>query len=231
MQTNGFTKIEVFNKTQRKIFYILAGLSLAFAVMYFFTEWDYDLGEAAIFSLFLVLTGCILFFLAKTQITVLYILEGALFINAIIWFIYMIDGIEAASYPAAIVVAIDCATIFFTIMISKRNKRYRQYNDLIMNQGVESVDTIAAACDISETVVIEDIKKLAVKGVIPKEIVNRMLPKGQAAPLPQTSFSNNFRTSAPPQMVTVACPGCGAQMTIARGSFCSCEYCGTSVHA
>lgn len=231
MQSNNSTTIDIFNKSQKKVFYVFAGLFFLFglfAVLLSFTE---DI-SFFVMVIYLGAAGCALIFLARTQTRIVNILAGILFVLSVIWFIVYAaaDNIETAFYPAAIGVAVGCVIIFFTRAISKRVNRYSQYINLIMYQGIVRVDTIVEASNIPYTVVVGDLKKMAAQEIIKKDVVDQLLYKNPADQKPQPTAINNVRTSRTSQMVTVVCPGCGAKMTVAKGAVCNCEYCDTPIH-
>lgn len=74
-------------------------------------------------------------------------------------------------------------------------------------------------------------KNRKAQGISQKDVTDQELPKDPVVQQPQPTPANHAGAAPPPQLSTVICPGCGARITLARGSLCDCEYCGTSVHA
>lgn len=126
------------------------------------------------------------------------------------------------------------AIIYFTRMAVKRSERCRQYINLIVNQEVESIDTIAGMCGQSYEVVLADLNKMVSQGIFKNAVIDQIsrtisIPRMQLNRQPQTVSGGNG--AEPPQMVTVTCSGCGAKMVVAKGAVCNCEYCDTPLNA
>ena len=127
------------------------------------------------------------------------------------------------------------AVLHYKKKTAKQSERIRQYINMIVNQGIESLDTIAAMSNVSYDVVVDDLNKMISQGILSNAVIDQMsrtivLSKARVAEQPQMVYVNNT-SSEPLQMVTVTCPGCGAKMPLAKGTVCNCEYCDTPINA
>lgn len=167
----------------------------------------------------------------KAQKTILYIVAGFLFLMAIGFFA------GDAAFLGILFAAGGGAVIYYNQKAAKRSERFRQYINMIVNQGIESIDTMAAMSNTPYEVVVSDLNKMVGQGILKNAVIDQMsrtvvIPK--AAPMvqqPQPTLLNSLGVTSAPQMLAVTCPGCGAKMTLAKGSVCSCEYCDTPIHA
>lgn len=129
------------------------------------------------------------------------------------------------------------ALIVYAGQMAKRAKRNKQYIDMIVNQQITSLDKIASVNNISYENVLKEVKQLISLGVLKGAQIDEMRhtimvaqperPQ-MAPPQYQQGYAQNDIPQAP-QFVTVACPGCGAKMSVQRGTTVSCEYCDTPV--
>ncbi len=95
--------------------------------------------------------------------------------------------------------------------------RYRKYVELINNNNISSIDTIASACGTNYDTCRAELATLISKGVFKNATIN------------DTNHTINFIKKAVPtngQVVMITCSGCGASITIAKGTSCECDYCG-----
>lgn len=168
----------------------------------------------------------------KNQKIIFYIAAGFLFLMAL-------AGFEEGSFFVGLVFAAGgAAVIYYTRKTTKQSERFRQYINLIVNQEIESIDTIASMTGIGYDVVVDDLNKMVSQEILKNAVVDQMtrtivLPKVQMVQQqPQMVYSNNMDGSSaePSQMVTVICPGCGAKMVVAKGTICNCDYCDTPVN-
>lgn len=168
----------------------------------------------------------------KNQKIAFYSVAGCLFLAAILMF----D--RGSAFMGLLFIAGGGAVIYYTQKTAKQSERFRQYIDLIVNQGVESIDTIAAMSNNGYDVVVADLNKMVSQGILKNAEVDEMsrtvvLSRMQEIQQPQIVYVDNAgaANSEPPQMVTVTCTGCGAKMAVARGRVCNCEYCDTPLSA
>lgn len=99
----------------------------------------------------------------------------------------------------------------------KKIARYKKYIELIINNNISSIDTIASACGTTYDVCRNELATLISKGVFKNATIN------------DTTHTINFvkKTSAiKGQAVMVTCSGCGASIAVAKGTSCECDYCG-----
>lgn len=130
------------------------------------------------------------------------------------------------------------ALIIYAGQMAKRANRNKQYIDMIVNQRITSLDTIASVNNISYENVLKEVRQLISLGVLKGaqiDEVRHMIMVAQPVrpqmtpPQYQQGYAQNIPQA--PQFVTVACPGCGAKMSVQRGMTVSCEYCDTPVSA
>lgn len=167
----------------------------------------------------------------KSQKIILYVVAAFLFIVAIGFFS------DENIFLGLLFAAGGGAVIYYNQKAAKRSERFRQYINMIVNQGIESIDTMAAMNNTPYDVVVSDLNKMVEQGILKNAVIDQMsrtvvMPK--AAPMvqqPQPSILGGFGVGATPEMITATCSGCGAKMVLAKGSVCSCEYCDTPIHA
>lgn len=167
----------------------------------------------------------------KSQKIILYIVAGFLFLVAIAFFS------DESVFLGLLFAAGGGAVIYYNQKAAKRSERFRQYINMIVNQGIESIDTMAAMSNTPYEVVVSDLNKMVGQGILKNAVIDQMsrtvvMPK--AAPVvqqPQPSLLSSFGVTSSPQIITVTCSGCGAKMALAQGSVCNCEYCDTPIHA
>ena len=167
----------------------------------------------------------------KTQKTVLNGVAGFLLI------IGLILTLADAVFVGFVFIAGGAAIVYYNQMAAKRSERFRQYINMIVNQGIESIDTMASMSNTPYEVVVSDLNKMVGQGILKNAVIDQMsrtvvMPK--TAPMvqqPQPSILSSLGVTSAPQVITVACSGCGAKVALTRGSVCNCEYCDTPIHA
>ena len=169
----------------------------------------------------------------KNQKIIFYVVAGFLFFMALMSF--SLGGFSNFLWGILFAVG-GGAVIYYTQKTVKQSERFRQYINLIVNQGIDSIDTIAAMSDIDSDVVVADLNKMVSQGILKNAVVDQMLRTVTLQPVvqqPQIVYANNANVtnSEPPQIVTATCPGCGAKMAVAKGTVRICEYCDTPINA
>ena len=137
-------------------------------------------------------------------------------------------------------IAGGAALIYFGIKNKKKVERYKGYIELVANQKVYSIDTIANTMNVTYDLAKEEIGKLISKGSFRGATINeltrsidivqvqqpvRMQPAMQAM---AQNMINGYMESAPVSAanVTATCPGCGGTMAAQKGATVECDYCG-----
>lgn len=103
----------------------------------------------------------------------------------------------------------------------KKIARYRKYIELIINNNISSIDTIASVCGISYETCRSELTTLISKGVL------------KNATISDTTHTINFTKkimASTEQAVMVTCSGCGASVAIPKGTRCECDYCGNTLN-
>lgn len=130
------------------------------------------------------------------------------------------------------------ALIYYAGKLTKRAERNRKYIEYIVNQDETSLDKIANMCNIQYDTVVKEISQLIKLGVLKNatidesyrtiSIVKAAAPTASRA---LESFAEAFAEPASSEVVVVKCPGCGAKLTLQRGTTVNCDYCDCPVSA
>ena len=137
-------------------------------------------------------------------------------------------------------IAGGAALIYFGIQNKKKVERYKGYIELVANQKVYSIDTIANTMNVTYDLAKEEIGKLISKGSFRGATINEltrsidivqvqqpihMQPSMQAM---AQNMINGYMEAAPAAAVnvTATCPGCGGTMAAQKGATVECDYCG-----
>ena len=106
----------------------------------------------------------------------------------------------------------------------KNAKKYRMYIDIVVNQDIHSIDSIAEAVDLPCEAVKKDLQEMIDMGYFKNAYINHgnreISLKKREAP-----------KQAVAQTKTTRCPGCGANNVVTTGMTTECEYCGTKIVA
>jgi hypothetical protein len=134
-----------------------------------------------------------------------------------------------SSFGGAMLYFIGAVAVF---IYGKKNdgkiERYKKYIDMVVNQHIDNIDTMANACGIPYGTCRGELATLIAKDVF------------KGASIDDTTHTLNLmRRVAPPVevmgratvTVTVTCSGCGATAAITQGTSCECEYCGNILNA
>jgi len=133
--------------------------------------------------------------------------------------------------------------ILYAGKMAKRGVRNRKYIDMIVNQRETSIEKIASVCNVRYDIAVKELNQLQMLGVLKNAIINegtRTIEMPQAPQISQTmqQFQGGFDVfntfvqadnNVPVETVVVACPGCGAKVTLQKGSTATCEYCDTPI--
>lgn len=127
------------------------------------------------------------------------------------------------------------ALILYAEQMAKRANRNKKYIDMIVNQRITSLDTIASTNNISYDNVQKEIRQLITLGVLKDAQIDEMhhsitlaQPSVSQSPV-QGIQQKNPDDSAAAGTVVVTCPGCGAKVSVRAGQTISCEYCDTPI--
>lgn len=122
--------------------------------------------------------------------------------------------------------------IYYSTRIAKKAARNRDYINMIVNQDIDDVTIIANACGVTVQQAEKEISQLISIGVLKNttldtasHIVTMTRPQIQQA----RDYSNYDSGSG--DVVAVVCPGCGAKMTLRRGTSTTCDYCDAPIVA
>ena len=115
----------------------------------------------------------------------------------------------------------------------KKAEQYRKYLNVIVNSGERSIDNIASAMSVTYEAARSDIQAMIDDGFLKGACIHegkREVVLRQDAPIAQPVYATQSSTAvetAPPQIKTVRCSGCGANNVVTDGCVTECEYCGT----
>lgn len=164
-------------------------------------------------------------------------------IGAILVFIG-ISSFGESFLAALFFIAGGVALFYYAEKMAKRAVRNRNYIDFIINQGETSIDKIANMCNVQYPIVVKEVNQLINMGVLKDAIVNEatrsvnMMKKDPTISV-MNEVMNGFEqgmqvgegTYTSNEMVTVTCSGCGAKVSIKRGTSINCEYCDMPISA
>ena len=132
-----------------------------------------------------------------------------------------------SSFGGALLYFIGAVAVF---VYGKKNdekiERYKKYIDMVANQHIDNIDTMANACGIPYGTCRGELATLIAKDVF----------KGASIDDTTHTLSLMKRVAPPVEVmgratVTVTCSGCGATVAITQGTSCECEYCGNILNA
>lgn len=166
----------------------------------------------------------------KSQKTLLNVAAGFLFFIAFGMFV------SDEPFMGILFILGGIVVLYFSRKASRRSERYRQYINMIVNQEIQSIDTIAAMNNTSYETVLSDLNKMVEQGILKNAVIDQMsrtviVPNARPVEQPQMAYGGGVSSAVSAQKITVSCPGCGAKMAVAKGSVCNCEYCDTPVSA
>ena len=110
--------------------------------------------------------------------------------------------------------------------------KFKKYINIVANQNVKSIDSIASAMGVSYSEAEKDLQNMIDIGYLPGAYIhqgNREIILKQHAPV--ASNQESAAVQSAPQMTTKSCPGCGANNVVSVGKVAECEYCGTPISA
>ncbi len=120
--------------------------------------------------------------------------------------------------------------IYFSTKIAKTAARNRDYIDMIVNQDIDDINVMSQACGVSVDTVEKELSQLIAIGVLKNTSIDYnshtiafSRPAGGVAAA--GAASQGSAPTAGGEMVTVACPGCGAKLSVRKGTHCTCDYC------
>ena len=122
--------------------------------------------------------------------------------------------------------------VYYSTRIAKKAARNRDYINMIVNQDIDDVTIIADACGVTVDKAESEIQQLISIGVLKN---TRLDTTAHVVTMTrsQVQQAQNYAASdmGGGDLVSVVCPGCGAKMTLRRGTSVSCEYCDAPIVA
>jgi hypothetical protein len=119
------------------------------------------------------------------------------------------------------------------ILIGNKNKRaarrYKRYITIISNQGITSIDELAAAVSVSYDAAVKDLQKMLDLGFF----AGAYIDAARREILLPENHPNAYETGDRPERkdTVVICKGCGANNKIGKNSVGECEFCGSPISA
>ena len=104
--------------------------------------------------------------------------------------------------------------------------KYKKYIDIVVNQNVKSIDSIASAVGLPYDVAAKDLQDMINVGYLEGAYIhqgNREITWKQQEP---TAYAQ-----AAPQTTVIHCLNCGANNVVVVGSVSKCEYCEKPINA
>ncbi|MCQ4865266.1 hypothetical protein [Pseudoflavonifractor phocaeensis] len=132
------------------------------------------------------------------------------------------------------------ALIVVGTRMKKTGLKYRRYINLVVNNRLSSIDKIASGMGCSYDQAVVDLQKMQDDGYFPHALIDFSkglfyldgIPRdmGGTADAPHPASPRPGEgVEAPPAVKVVTCRSCGAQNTVAAGTVCECEYCGSPI--
>ena len=128
--------------------------------------------------------------------------------------------------------------IYYANKNKKKVERYKVYIDLVANQKIYSIDTIANTLNIPYDEAKKDIQSLIDRGSFRGASINELSRMVEIQAITQNAPQQSFwggvneaingaaSSNANAQTVTAICPGCGGTMVATKGATVECDYCG-----
>jgi hypothetical protein len=127
-------------------------------------------------------------------------------------------------------VTIGGTLISIGIYTIRSAKRFLRYIDLVVEQEVTSLDSIAGSMSTSYDVAKKDLQKLISDGYLTGSYIDdstREVVFPRKNPIQYTVTVNDLPVNNVPQAVT--CKSCGANNEVIIGSVGECEFCGSPI--
>lgn len=123
--------------------------------------------------------------------------------------------------------------VYYSTRIAKTAARNRDYINMIVNQDIDDVTIIADACGVTVEKAEKEIQQLISIGVLKNTTLDTMSHTVMIQ-RPQVQYAQDHSDGydmGGGDMVAVVCPGCGAKMTLRRGTSTTCDYCDAPIVA
>lgn len=116
------------------------------------------------------------------------------------------------------------ALVFVGKMSAKKAVKFKKYIKLIVNEGLRSIPSIAAAIPATADEATEDIQEMIKKGFFMDAYINFSTNK-----LVFIREENQVESNLMTSQLIVSCNGCGANNKVASGQVSKCQYCGSLI--
>lgn len=124
--------------------------------------------------------------------------------------------------------------------IKKTSKKYKKYINMVINQNISNLDTIASALAIPYDEVVIDLEKMIDLGFLPNFYLNKGIRElCSNRPIDYGTKTTQQRTNVPVQPMqstkeiqtnSTQCSSCGANNIVVVGQVTECEYCGNPIN-
>lgn len=117
----------------------------------------------------------------------------------------------------------------FSNKLKQYSIKYQKYNAIINNEGIISLDNIAATVQTPYEIVVKDLQDMISRGYFKDAYID---DASREVRLLNKKSQEDIKTESNKQeqeKIVVACSGCGANNTILKGTVGECEYCGTAI--
>ena len=159
----------------------------------------------------------------------LYVIGGA--VLAIIGLVNLFTPRSSKGWAVFMIIG-GAFLIYYSTRIAKTAARNRDYINMIVNQDIDDVTIIADACNVPVEKAEKEIQQLISIGVLRNTTLDTAshIVTMTRQPIQQAQDYSDYDMGGG-DMVTVACPGCGAKMNLRRGTSINCEYCDAPIVA
>lgn len=159
----------------------------------------------------------------------------------------IISGLTFADYGLEDFIAVTVMFIFsgsgvfaLGVKTSRRAQRYRNYIELIINEGLTSIDNIATNMSVNYEKAIKDLQKIIDIGYFEDTYINEsqreiVLPKAPFEEIEEIEDNvkqpeiKQTQVKKESEFVVINCKGCGANNKIKRYTVGECEFCGSHI--
>ena len=147
------------------------------------------------------------------------------------WSTLIEDGVLSGTFGALFFIFAGIALVYIGKRSSINAAKYKKYINMIVNNNVRSIATIASAIPVSYDIAREDIQKMIEKGFFENAYINFNVNEIVLSKIDvvDSKVSNLSMTKHKVEMIVVTCTGCGANNKVEKGEVGVCQYCGSLI--
>lgn len=139
------------------------------------------------------------------------------------WTTLIEDGFIDGTIGMLFFVSLGLVLVYLGKKSSINATKYKKYIDLIVNNNVRSIPTIASAIPVSHDVAIKDLEDMITKGFFEDAYMN--YTRDEIVFAVEDEIVKNTKV----EMIVAPCNGCGANNQVEKGQIGECQYCGSLI--